>query len=364
MAEKQHRHSGARDGEDASRDEADLILEYHDKKSTYVNLCDEVEYILQKRLEEGGIRLAALTARAKELESFLDKIDRMAYNEPFLQMTDLAGVRVVCLYQSDLPRIGELIAGEFEVSGVEDKIQEQGAAEFGYGGVHYLVTLGKRSSGARYDDLKGLTCEIQVRTVVQDAWATIDHHLEYKQESAVPTELRRRLHAVSALFEIADREFDGLRRERDAYIERIREEAAADEVATFLAGELNLDSLREYVQWKFSYLPAEEKKNSLAITLEGLTRAGYKTLADVDSLVQTTWAGLELVRKENPSHFDAADLLLDVALALTSEEYGQLSSRWLRRKELVKAAKAIGDVEGIAVPPTAPLADNAGASSE
>jgi ppGpp synthetase/RelA/SpoT-type nucleotidyltranferase len=50
-----------------------------------------------------------------------------------------------------------------------DKLEEQEVDKFGYGALHYLVNLGRKSSGARYDDLKRLVCEIQVRTVLQDA---------------------------------------------------------------------------------------------------------------------------------------------------------------------------------------------------
>jgi ppGpp synthetase/RelA/SpoT-type nucleotidyltranferase len=60
----------------------------------------------------------------------------------------------------------------------------------------------------RYDDLKKLVCEIQVRTVLQDAWAIIDHHLSYKQESDVPKILRRKLNSLAGLVETAHDQFD------------------------------------------------------------------------------------------------------------------------------------------------------------
>ena len=335
-------------------DEERVKLEYQRRVPPLGDLCRETEYVLKKRLGEAGIRFASVTSRVKDLDSLLEKIEHKGYDDPFSQVTDLAGARVVCLYRSDFEAIQELILEEFEVVEVEDKIQQQGVTEFGYAGVNYLVRVAQKYSGARYDHLKGLICEVQVRTVLHDAWAIISHHLEYKQESAVPTELRRRLHAVSALFEIADREFDGLRNERDAYIERIRDEAGAAEIANFLARELNLDSLREYVQWKFSDLPAEGSKNGLAVTLEGLTDGDCKTLADIDSLIERTMRGLNLLRNNHPASFDSADLLLDAALALTSDTWGTASQRWINRKHLVQAAKAIGDVAGVKVPPPLP----------
>jgi hypothetical protein len=56
-----------------------------------------------------------------------------------------------------------------------------------------------------------LKAEIQIRTVLQHAWAAISHKLQYKREDDVPAPLRRKLFRLSALFELADDEFISLR---------------------------------------------------------------------------------------------------------------------------------------------------------
>jgi ppGpp synthetase/RelA/SpoT-type nucleotidyltranferase len=77
---------------------------------------------------------------------------------------------VVCFYPDDLPKIEALIRKEFEISEKEDKVQVKEVDRFGYSATHFIVRLSKRAAGARYDDLKDKICEIQVRTVLQDAW--------------------------------------------------------------------------------------------------------------------------------------------------------------------------------------------------
>jgi ppGpp synthetase/RelA/SpoT-type nucleotidyltranferase len=81
---------------------------------------------------------------------------------------------------------------------------------------------------------------MQVRTVVQDAWAIIQHHLVYKRESQVPSHLQRKLNSMAGLLETADDQFESIRREREAYIAEVRESLAKP--ALFLENELNLDS--------------------------------------------------------------------------------------------------------------------------
>lgn len=189
----------------------DIIRSFIEARPQYEQLCAEVAYILKKRLDDGSIEYSAVTSRAKTLKSFAEKISRKQYESPLSDITDLAGVRVVYLYKADRHLIEKIIETEFDVIEKVDKVEEQEADRFGYGALHYLVHLGRKSSGARYDDLKGLICEIQVRTVLQDAWAIIDHHLVYKQESDVPKVLKRKLNSLSGLFETADDQFDRVR---------------------------------------------------------------------------------------------------------------------------------------------------------
>lgn len=88
------------------------------------------------------------------MDSFLEKTQRKTYNDPITEITDFAGVRVVCLYTDDLPKVEKVINEHFEIIEKTDKLTNKKTDEFGYGAIHFVVKLGKTSSGARYDDLK------------------------------------------------------------------------------------------------------------------------------------------------------------------------------------------------------------------
>jgi putative GTP pyrophosphokinase len=245
----------------------ETIRRFLDARRDNEQLCAEVEYILRKKMAEHKIETSAVTSRAKTLNSFLEKLQRKHYEMPFEQITDLAGTRVVCLYRSDIAKVAEIVRSDFDVIEDVDKLGELGADHFGYGARHFLVRLGRDSSGARYDDLKQFVCEIQVRTVVQDAWAIIQHHLVYKRESEVPTHLQRKLNSLAGLFETVDDQFESIRRERETYITEVRETRAKP--ARFLENELNLDSFKEYLSVKFPGCPLEKYDGQARIALDG-----------------------------------------------------------------------------------------------
>ena len=281
----------------------------------YEQLCNEIARILRERMSAAHIEYCAMTCRAKAIASFAEKLSRKHYTEPLKEVTDLAGVRLVYLYRSDRPAIEKQIEMEFDVLEKVDKLEEQEADEFGYGALHYLVRLGEKSAAARY--LKGMICEIQVRTVLQDAWAIIDHHLSYKQESDVPKGLQRQLNSLSGLFEIADDQFDRVRAEREAYRQAIRSKlGSADK---FLDQEINLDTFREFLVWRFpGQMPANNDKQ-LSKILAAAIGLQYTKLADLDELLRRTEPARVAINSKNASSY--ASLEIARALALVHQEF-------------------------------------------
>lgn len=299
----------------------DLVREFMGVRPSYEELCREVEYILRKRLGGSDVEISAVTSRAKTLNSFLGKLVRKSYADPLSEVTDLAGVRVVCLYLDDIPAIDQIINDEFRVVERVDKLAEKQPNEFGYGALHFIVRLGKRSSGARYDDLRNLPCEIQVRTALQDAWAIIEHHLVYKSESAAPPEIQRKLGRLAAQLEDADDRFQQIRRERTVYVEAIRESTGERE--RFLATRLNLDSFKEYLVWKLPDRPVELGAGQMGFNLKVLQDAGYSTLDDIEqALDQDLLDSAVAVEHDLPAPFHRQDgrfpssFLVALAIAL------------------------------------------------
>lgn len=271
---------------DVWKEKPELIKNFLSITNDYQQLCTEIEYILKKRISERAIEIASISSRAKTLNSFLEKIQRKKYNNPLDEIKDFAGVRVVCLYATDVEKINEIIESEFDIQEEIDKKKNLKIDQFGYGAHHFIVQLGKLSSGSRYDDLREMQCEIQVRTIVQDAWSIIQHHMVYKKESEIPSNLQRKLNCLSALFETVDDQFENIRRDRDSYIQSMRE--SIHNKNEFLENELNIETFKEYLKWKFPNMPMENWDGQASIVFEGLVTANLTKLIDVENLLIST----------------------------------------------------------------------------
>ena len=148
-----------------------------------------------------------VTSRVKKIDSFRNKVIDREYTNPLDETTDLLGVRIVCLYPSVLQDIHTVIRKTFNVLRYEDKGKSAEPEVWRYSSVHYDCTLHDHSSGHNHDAVKGLVFEIQVRTILQDAWATVEHQLGYKPEQKIPDELKREFSALAGLFHVADERF-------------------------------------------------------------------------------------------------------------------------------------------------------------
>src|SRR6266851_3991622 len=182
-----------------------------------------IEHILRSALDELKEELAIhdVSGRVKALESCVQK-----YNEKYRQkneagssakkiselITDLIGVRIVCLYEDDIERISEKVQQTFEVIGKTDKIEAMNlnVDRFGYKALHYDLHLGApRRALGEYRRFTAFNVELQIRTIFQDAWSVIDHQLKYKQN--LHASLARRINVFAALCELADQEFMRIR---------------------------------------------------------------------------------------------------------------------------------------------------------
>lgn len=261
-----------------------LIKSFLDARPEFEQLCAEVEYILKKKVSAASIETSFIGSRAKTLNSFLEKLTRKSYPDPFNEIDDLAGVRVVCLYNSDITRVIEIIRDEFDIAEEIDKREELDTNKFGYIGHHFIVRLSEKYSGARYDDLRNLRCEIQVRTVVQDAWSIIQHHMVYKKESQVPSNLIRKLNGLAGLFETVDDQFEFIRMQRDIYLESVRESKSTPD--NFLENELNYDSLIEFIQWRYQTQIDESDRNIISKILDALNEVPISTLKELEDVIE------------------------------------------------------------------------------
>jgi putative GTP pyrophosphokinase len=181
------------------------------------DLHGRVEAVLARE----GLR-ATVTCRVKSFESYLEKLARLrkpARGRPVV-VRDLLGLRVVCTFLDETERVRDLLIEHFPVAEVEHKGLEQSLAEFGYESLHVLVRLPAEPAFELVPHTRRL-CEVQVRTILQDAWARIEHELVYKSDASLPrSAVRRKLAAVSATLTLADVIFQEVRDSQDELRQR------------------------------------------------------------------------------------------------------------------------------------------------
>ena len=164
-----------------------LDAEYDLKINGYNLLREEALFILGKSLTETDIKISNIENRIKSKKSFIDKAIANEYDAPFEKISDILGIRVITLFLSDLDKVVHIIKESFDTILVDDKVNSV-SSDFGYMSIHLLVKMKNEYNGPRYDHIKDIVFEIQVRTITMNSWANISHHLDYKSDFDIPQE--------------------------------------------------------------------------------------------------------------------------------------------------------------------------------
>lgn len=280
----------------------ELKKEYILKRPLFDHLKGESEFIMNKSIASAGIRIHGISGRVKEFDSFFRKIDRGQLVAPFEDITDLVGLRIVCLLRSDIPVIGNIIRRDFDVVSEDNKIEGNEISSFGYQSVHFIVKIKSCYVGPRYDAVKNIVFEIQLRTVAMDAWAIVSHYLDYKTDKDVPFELRKDFYALSGLFYVADTHFEFLY--RSSIESKEKSEIRITNKNVLSNEELNLDTFRAYIKRKIvdHEVPKADTRGYSEL-LNELKFAGYKTIKELDVQVDRGMEAFLKYEKEHPPHF-------------------------------------------------------------
>lgn len=189
---------------------AALVEAFAAIRPRYTDFCDSMSVLLQKLCNGEAIQVT-VEARVKEIPSLVEKLKRKPGYSALDEIADLAGVRLIVRYLGEVDQLVKLISHEFTV--IESSQHEfESPNAFGYRSYHLVVSLSKSRSGLKeWTGTENLRCEVQIRTILQHAWASISHSLDYKSETDVPARLQRDLFKVAALLESADDSFDRYR---------------------------------------------------------------------------------------------------------------------------------------------------------
>ncbi|MCP9271420.1 bifunctional ribonuclease/(p)ppGpp synthase [Mycolicibacterium arenosum] len=222
-------------------DPSEAVAEYAQRRPSLVTATDHYLQLVTNLLDEAGINYLSITARTKTVESFAAKAERRMktgeplYTNPLSEITDQVGLRVITYVREDVGAVANLLADEMTLIDDRDMgLETAREGRWGYASRHLIVGVeGERQPAS-----------IQVRTVLQHAWAEFEHDIRYK--GSIPREhvpdLDRRFTLAAGLLELADTEFTAIR-------ERLRSTVTQDDsgwsadrriptpvLATFLGG--------------------------------------------------------------------------------------------------------------------------------
>lgn len=331
---------------------AALKGEYLAQLSSLQSFGEELVRQLTKLLEPLKKDLAVpIALRVKAWESIEEKIERKLHTVSGLQdITDLVGIRIIMLFQPDIPKVCSIIEKNFEVLEREDTKLRLEDEQFGYSSVHYLVGFKKKLLRERiFAPYIGLRAEIQVRTTAEHTWAAASHVLQYKPEPGTGKRraIVRSISRVSALLETVDLELERVIALRASYQKSINVESESEELNVDLVAKV-LDEL----------LPAKNKTlpETYADLLRDLNFFKIRTPKDLrdllleqrDTILNDEAASLALMRDDPSITPDQQEKLdrgvyfthVGLTLAAMRHRYGKKWEGYIKKNKRLSVPSA------------------------
>lgn len=188
-------------------------------RQTYESIAAQGEILLRQFQDELRTQVKELgvnghvKARFKKFESFYEKLHRDHRDGEAKPLTDMLAFRVVCPFAEDVVKVERMLTGRYKVNETIHK-GSQRVSEFGYESIHLVLAWPWQDQEQALPELPGASwvVEVQVRTILQDAWAEVEHELIYKGDWSLPNEsAKRKLAAIAAALTLADTVFQELR---------------------------------------------------------------------------------------------------------------------------------------------------------
>ena len=272
----------------------DLVLDPHSEaiieeyRSNLQSFRDASASLIEKvrcALSSAGILVASVESRVKEESSLRGKLElKGAKYHTLSDITDIVGLRVITFYIDDVDKVASMVERLFNVDWENsvDKRKIHEIDSFGYMSLHYVCAI--PDSTYRF--------EIQIRTVLQHAWANMSHDTGYKSGVEIPKRYMREMSRLAGMLELVDDEFSKIRTELSDYRRSVKALVASGNLAEV---PLDGDSFKSYLELKpFAQLnkkiaavnQAEIHEVSLMPYLSIFKALVFKTLGDIDNLIK------------------------------------------------------------------------------
>ena len=259
--------------------------EYRSLLPRFEEVRKTVHRTIKQTLDDAGLLVAAIESRVKTESSLEGKLELKGSKYQSLKdLTDILGLRVITFYIDDVDKVASALERLFVIDW-ENSIDKRKAHEidsFGYLSLHYICSL--PDFPYRF--------EVQMRTLLQHAWANMNHDTGYKSGVEIPIRYRRSMSRLAGMLELVDEEFSKMRTELTDYRRQVQALVASgnlDEVP------LDGDTFRSYLELKpFLALnrriaavnQAEIQEVPLMPYLVVLKGLGFKTLGDINRFIK------------------------------------------------------------------------------
>lgn len=260
-------------------DTTELEVRYHDWVAEHPSAAADFREVVEDLLADSGVTYDRVTARIKEWRSLQAKATKKtaagtpAYPDPWHDIHDIIGVRVTTYHSTEIPSVVSVLQDSFHVIRSVDKAAETRiSGGFGYGSHHVVIKVPE--SQQELSAYHGMVFEVQVRTVLQHAWAEFEHDIRYKDPGgSMDPRIDRAFTLAAGLIELADQQFDQIAAIQAA------PPAQSDEVA--LSAETLPGVLSVLIGNRFS----RSKSESYRWLEEILTANGITTVAQLKNLL-------------------------------------------------------------------------------
>lgn len=199
----------------------ELLNKYEEETHIYTAFEKRCRDLIEELIAESGFKYHIIESRIKTLESLKKKLESKMLED--YEVTDLLGIRIITYYEDIVDDITDILKKEFKVDTKNSIDKRNKEDKFGYSSVHLVLELSEsRTELTENKKYLGLKFEVQIKSILQHAWAVVSHELNYKSEKSMPQDEFRKLIRQSSMLEEVDHNFKLIRELNKEYSQEIK----------------------------------------------------------------------------------------------------------------------------------------------